>query len=108
MRIIRTQYRTGASLIVETGSTSVSVRSSSSSRKTISPGARSRMNRFFDQIDWDLSAEEREARRKAKKEHRKAKRRLKKLLEAARSGDAKRRVEARATIIDLLKNGGAI
>lgn len=108
MRIISTEYRTGACLTVQTGPAKVSVRSSSSMRKTISPGARSRMDRFFDQIDWDLGAEERELRRKLKKQRRKERRRLKRLLK--RKDEAKNGNRASGCpIIDLLGgNGGAI
>ena len=82
----------------------VSIRSYSTTRgKTLSPGARGRMDRFYSQIDWDLAKEERELRRKAKKERRKAKRRLKRLLKAATANsDPKLRAEAQSRIIDLL------
>lgn len=82
----------------------VSIRSFSTTRgKTLSPGARGRMDRFYSQIDWDLAEEERELRRKAKKERRKAKRRIKRLLKAATaSGDPKLRAKAQSRIIDLL------
>ena len=82
----------------------VSIRSYSTTRgKTLSPGARGRMDRFYSQIDWDLAEEERELRRKAKRERRKAKRRLKRLLKrATANGDPKVRAEARSRIIDLL------
>ncbi len=77
------------------------------SRKTISPGARSRIDRFYSQVDWDLAEEERELRRKAKRERRKAKRRMKRLLKAATAGSApKRRAEAQSRIIDLLARKG--
>lgn len=66
------------------------------------PGARKKVERFYDQIDRDLAAEERERRRRAKKARRKAKRRLKRLLKAATAcGDPKRRAEAGERIIDL-------
>lgn len=48
--------------------------------KTLTPGARRQMERFYCQIDWDLGEEERELRRKAKKARRKAKRRIRRLL----------------------------
>ena len=82
----------------------VSIRSHSTTRaKTLSPGARGRMDRFYSQIDWDLAKEERELRRKAKKERRKAKRRLIRLLKTATAnGDPKLRAEAQSRIINLL------
>lgn len=59
----------------------ICVRSFTTTRgKTLSPGARRQMERFYSQVDWDLGEEERELRRKAKRARRKAKRRLWKLL----------------------------
>ncbi len=71
--------------------------------KTLTPGARRQIERFYCQIDWDLGEEEREFRRKAKKARRKAKRRIRRLLKDATSGgDPKLRAEAQIRIIDLL------
>ena len=102
MRILHSDVNGGASVTTTVTTKTVIRTSAYASRKTLSPSARSRMDRFYDQIDWVLGAEEREARRRAKKARRNAKRRLKKLLKAAGSGDAKRRAEAQTRIIDLL------
>lgn len=101
---MRTSKENNSCVTTTVTTRTVSIRSFSTTRgKTISPGARGRMDRFYSQIDWDLAEEEREQRRKAKRERRKAKRRMKRLLKAATaSGDPKLRAKAQSRIIDLL------
>ena len=74
--------------------------------RSLTPGARNRIELFYCRIDRDLSEEERERRRRAKKARRKAKRRLKKLLRKAISGVTRRPDVAESVIIDLLAGKG--
>ena len=110
MTVTRSEYRNGSCIGRTVVASTVSIRSFAATRgKTITPGARRRMERFYCQIDWDLGEEERRLRRKAKKERRKAKRRLKRLLKAATAGgDPKRRAEAQGRIIDILGGKGEV
>ena len=97
----RTEFRTGSSVTTTVEKRTFRVNSSSTMRgKTLSPGARDRMEHFYDQVDDDLDADDGELDvwdtvrdRKAKRKYRKAMRRLELSREIA---DYWRSVAARA------------
>jgi len=97
----RTEFRTGSSVTTTVEKRTFRVNSSSVMRgKTLSPGARDRLEHFYDQVDDDLDANDSELDvwdtvhdRKAKRKYRKAMRRLELSRERA---DYWRSVAARA------------